>query len=92
MNLRKLTQRTLNRTHSKAAPKRAFIHALEGDIYLVEMEQNGISHFAEDPSNKVKRFPSLVVAKAFAKKQGASEVAVGLKTPYDEMIGLASIS
>lgn len=74
-------------------PLQAYIHSLEGDIYLLEIVRNGVSEWVESGrSGKVKRFTCLSQTKRHAKALGITEIRLALETPYDEMIGLASNS
>ena len=72
---------------------RAYVHSMEGDIYLLEIEKNGVSEWVTNKKDDhPRRFASLACAKDFAKKKGARDIQVGVEAPYEEMIGIASNS
>ena len=72
---------------------RAHIHSIEGDIYFLELEKEGVSQWVTKKRESMpRRFPSLASAKDFAKRLGAEKIQIALNTPYDEMIGLATTS
>ena len=86
-DLNKLLEHKAHQTNED----RAFIHSLEGGIYLLEIEYDGFSEFVKDPKdNSVQAFKSLHQAKRQAKKMGVGNIQLSLNTPYDQMIGLAS--
>ena len=71
----------------------AFIHSIEGGIYLVEIESHGVSQWVENETDgRPRRFSCLSEAKQHARKLGVQQIRIALDTPYDEMIGLASCS
>ncbi len=75
----------------KESEARAFIHSLEGGIYLLEVETNGVSQFLEcSNSENIQTFKSLHQAKECARKMNILKIELALNTPYDQMIGLAS--
>lgn len=72
---------------------RAFVHSLEGGIYLLEIESSGVSQFLENPNDqKPRTFISLHHAKNCAKKMQINHIELVMNTPYDQMIGLATCS
>ena len=72
---------------------RAFIHSLEGGIYLIEVETRGVSKFVEDVNSRAPRsFRSLHQAKEYARSMNITNIDLALDTPFDQMIGLASCS
>lgn len=77
----------------KASKIRARVHSMEGDIYLLEVERDGVAQFVEDDfKGKPRVFRSLIEAKQHAKKVKADTVDIAYNTSYDQMIGLASCS
>lgn len=83
----------IRKSSSSQNNEHAYIHSLEGDIYLLELESNGVSQWVESPVNaRPKRFSCLAEAKKYAKSLGVNQIRIALETPYDEMIGLASCS
>ncbi len=71
----------------------AYVHSLEGGIYLLEIESQGVSEWVENPHDgRPKRFDCLTSAKKYARNLGVQHIRIALDTPYDEMIGLASQS
>ena len=71
----------------------AYVHSLEGGIYLLEVESHGVSEWVENTQDgRPKRFNCLTEAKKYARNLGVQHIRIALDTPYDEMIGLASQS
>lgn len=72
---------------------RAFIHSFEGGIYLLEIEESGISEWVHEPSSaSPRRFQTLLDARRYARKRGVEDVQLSQDTAYEEMIGLASLT
>ncbi len=72
---------------------RGYIHSVKGGIYLLELEQGGVSEWAYEGSGLAPmRFQSLVSAREYARNQGADQVHLSQDESYEEMIGLASPS
>lgn len=93
MNLKLLTAKSGLGDKGSNNATRAFIHSLEGGIYLLEVESNGVSQFLESSiDQKPKTFKSLHQAKDCAKKMQINHIELAMNTPYDQMIGLASCS
>jgi len=85
------TKRVSDRESNNAT--RAFVHSLEGGIYLLEVESSGVSQFLENPNDqKPRTFRSLHQAKDCAKKMQINHIELVMNTPYDQMIGLTSSS
>jgi hypothetical protein len=71
----------------------AFIHSHEGNIYLLEVVTQGKGAFVySNATGLAQQFASLHAAKRCARCLGVQHVQLALETPYDQMIGLRSLS
>jgi len=78
-NLKAFTQRL---TSPNNPSTKALIHSIEGDIYLLEIQD-----LEAKKNHKPMKFKSLVLAKQYAKKMKVSEVELAVNSTYDQMIG-----
>ncbi len=79
----------LNFIHDHNA--RAFIHSFEGGIYLLEIEENGASHWVyEGDGSTPIRFKSFSSARDYARQMGVDNFYLSQDDVYEEMIGLST--